>query len=482
MSKPGRLLAHVSLSVRLVSCAVGLMALALLVTGLVGSHLMHDYLLERVDRQLTGTAVRVSRDLNSASGGRLGSPLPAAYSAWVVDERGSTTRRIPPDGMDPPAGPATHPDPPTDTAQGRRPFTAAGADGSWRIVVLPLTDGHSLVMMTSLAESDATVARLVTIDLLVGVAALAVLAVLGHFLMRASLRPLRTVEVTADAIVAGDLSRRIPHQSPRTETGRLGQALNAMLSQIESAVAARQASEAAARDSEKRMRQFIADAGHELRTPLTSIRGYAELARRTPGDPGRLMHLMRRTHEGATRMAALVDDLLLLARLDQRRRAARLSVDLFQLAVDAVLDARVRDPRRPIELIRLDAPADATAPVPLLGDPGQLRQVLDNLLSNALLHTPPLTAVELRIGMRETSAVIEVADEGPGLTPQQASRVFERFYRATGTQHPAGTGLGLSIVAALVAAHGGSVELDTTPGAGCTFRAVLACHPDAAIA
>ncbi|WP_338674284.1 HAMP domain-containing sensor histidine kinase [Streptomyces sp. SCSIO 30461] len=472
MSRTRRLLAHIPLSLRLLLCATGLVTVALLATGFLGSHLLYGYLLERLDRQLTGTATRISHEIDSPRSDRLASPLPAAYTAWIVDEAGTLIRRIPPHEDSPPNSLLTTLAAPS-SIRAHQPFTTSGADGDWRGVALPLSGGRTLVTMTSLAESEATVARLVAIDLLVGAGAVIALACVGHLLVHASLRPLRTIEVTAESIVAGDLSCRVPVHPAWTEAGRLGRALNAMLNQIESAVNAQRASESAARDSEERMRTFIADASHELRTPLTSLRGYAELAHQTPHEPAQLMHLMQRIQDGGTRMAALVEDLLLLARLDQHRPRAHLPADVFDLAVAAVLDARARDPHRPIELVRLDNPQDTTTPVPVLGDVDQLRQILDNLLTNALTHTPESASIEVRIGLRETTAVIEVADEGPGMTAQQAERVFERFYRTAAARTHPGTGLGLSIVAALAAAHKGTTQLETAPEAGCTFRVIL---------
>ncbi len=344
------------------------------------------------------------------------------------------------------------------------------------------------------------------------------LAVLGVAIVRASLRPLTDIEKTAQAIAAGDLSRRVPDQDPRTEVGRLGRSLNRMLAQIESSFQARTRSEAAARRSEERMRQFVADASHELRTPLTAMRGYAEYYRQrggvrddteavaeassgtapaelTAGDPAAAMvphngtgqlsgpdldRIMQRVEQESARMGVLVEDMLLLARLDQQRPLERHPVDLLTLAADAVQDARIIAPDRSIEL----SVGSATAFL-VLGDEVRLRQVIGNLMSNALTHTPDGTPVTVRIlaGPREPvpSIVLEVTDQGPGLPPDQAERVFERFYRAdqARTRKAGGTGLGLAIVAALVVAHGGTVALRTAPGEGATFRVTLPLAPEA---
>jgi signal transduction histidine kinase len=303
---------------------------------------------------------------------------------------------------------------------------------------------------------------------------LAVLGGAGYLLVRNSLRPLREVERTAQAIAAGDLSQRVPVGDDHTEVGRLSTALNGMLSRIEAAFLAQQASEEQARTSENRMRRFVADASHELRTPLTSIRGFAELYRQgavaTTDDTRRLMQ--RIEAEGA-RMGLLVEDLLLLARLDQQRPLTITAVDLAEIAGDAVHDARAVQPDRPIAL-HLD---DSLTDVPVvLGDEGRLRQVVGNLVGNALTHTPPDARVTVSLAEEAEHpglVVLRVADQGPGLAPEDAARVFERFYRAdasrTREDGAGGTGLGLAIVASLVAAHGGSVDLITAPGEGATF-------------
>jgi two-component system OmpR family sensor kinase len=249
-----------------------------------------------------------------------------------------------------------------------------------------------------------------------------------------------------------------------------------MLAQIEAAFRSRAQSEAAARESEQRMRRFVADASHELRTPLTSIRGFAELYRQgAVRDADATARLMRRIEDEAARMGLLVDDLLLLARLDQQRPLERQRVDLLAVATDAVHDARVVAPERRIDL-RL-APG-LTAPV-VVGDEARLRQVVGNLVTNALTHTPEDTAVTVALATEEAHGagrvVLEVRDRGPGLAPGDAERVFERFYRADSsrTRSSGGSGLGLSIVAALIAAHGGTVGVTSRVGSGTTFRVVL---------
>jgi len=265
---------------------------------------------------------------------------------------------------------------------------------------------------------------------------------------------------TARAIAAGDMRRRIRRTDERSEVGRLGSALNGMLSQIEAAFAER-------RMSETRLRRFVADASHELRTPLTSIRGYAELLRKgaLTDDDAQRRAAERIEHEAA-RMGVLVDDLLLLARLDQGRPLERERVDLAKVAGDAVEGARASDPGRPVG-------AELEAGALVDGDAVRLRQVVDNLLANAAVHTPPGTPVKVRVARRGRWVDLEVADEGPGLAPEQAERVFDRFYRAAEARQRPGTGLGLSIVAALAEAHGGTAAVHAEPGSGARFVVTL---------
>ena len=371
----------------------------------------------------------------------------------------------------------------------------------------------TLIIGVDLGDINGTISQLAGIDLIVSVIIVVGLAVVGVAIVRASLRPLSDIEKTARAIAAGDLSRRVPDQDPATEVGQLGRSLNSMLAQIETSFDARTRSEAAARRSEERMRQFVADASHELRTPLTAMRGYAEYYRQlggmqddaqhaeppeSPGSAtgsgpahdalgsnGRLTRadmdrIMQRVEQESARMGVLVEDMLLLARLDQQRPIEHRPVDLLTLAADAVQDARIIAPDRDITL---DVGSGAAFLV--LGDEVRLRQVIGNLMNNALTHTPDGTPVTVRVlaGPREPvpSVVLEVADQGPGLPQDQAEHVFERFYRAdqARTRTAGGTGLGLAIVAALVAAHDGTVALKTAPGQGATFRITLPLDPEA---
>jgi two-component system OmpR family sensor kinase len=464
---------------RLITTVLALSIVALTVMGIFGARLLRGYLLNRVDDQLIAAA---SAFPDWDGGAVLQAGLPSQYHfefqgrTRTVQEPSKLTDKPPPDL------PAISPE-----EANAKPFTADAirGDGSWRAVALRAVDRDgnvqgTLIIASSLDEVDDTVNRLSTIDLLVGGAVIAGLALAAYTMVRTALRPLTKIEQTAAAIAGGDLSRRVDDDDPNTEVGRLGLALNTMLEQIETAFRARQASEATARRSEEKMRRFVADASHELRTPLTSIRGFAELHRQgAVTDPTEVSRLLSRIEDEAKRMGLLVDDLLLLARLDQQRPFEHGPVDLRTLAIDAVEAARATAPDRDI---RLDLPMDdddADRGLVVAGDEPRLRQVLSNLLDNALAYSPadaPITVLggRTRRDGRDL-AFVEVRDRGPGMIPEQAERVFERFYRTDRARSRAqgGTGLGLSIVAAITAAHGGTVELDTAPGEGATFRVLL---------
>ena len=317
-----------------------------------------------------------------------------------------------------------------------------------------------------------TAHRLLALEVLVSCAILIALAGAAWLTVRIGLRPLEQMAETAGQIAAGDLSRRVEETDDRTEVGRLGSALNVMLGRIETAFREREASEA-------RLRRFVADASHELRTPLTSIRGYAELFQHGLADrPADLDTAMRRIDSESTRMAGLVDDLLLLARLDQGRPLEREQVDLTTLASDAAQDARAVDPSR---TVTYEAPASCT----IIGDEGRLRQLLGNLVANALSYSPSGSPVEIVVSSTPAEdhttqwVRISVVDHGPGIAPEAAPHVFERFWRSDPGRVRAhgGAGLGLSIVAAVADAHGGRVLLTETPGGGATFTVELPAEP-----
>jgi two-component system OmpR family sensor kinase len=452
------------LRVRLVAGLVLLVAVGLLVAGVAATSALRSYQLTRVDEQLV-QAVRAPElrgdGPEGPDGPRGRGRLPGERYLAVLDTDGRVVRADA--GRDGPDLPQL------DVAEVRdrdvRPFTVDGEHGgSWRAVAAPLQSGAgSVVVASDLGEVERTVDRLVLLQVAIGVLVLAGVSGLGYVVVRSSLRGLAEVEEAAAAVAAGDLTRRVPARDPRTEVGSLAASFNGMVSQVQSAFATRAA-------SEDRLRRFVADASHELRTPLTSIRGFAELHRQgAVTAPADLSRLLGRIEDEATRMGLLVEDLLALARLDEQRPLQVVDVDLAVLVADAVHDARAVQPRRPLSAVAADD-------VPVLrGDEARLRQVLANLLSNALQHTPVEAAVQVRLQRRGLDVVVEVADDGPGMAPDDADRAFERFFRAdpSRTRASGGSGLGLSIVAALVHAHGGRLELDTAPGRGAVFRVLL---------
>ena len=398
---------------------------------------------------------------------------------------------------------------------------AQSGGGRWRALGFPAsfidpqgnTVSGTVIVAEDVSNVYGTLQQLTAVDLIVSVVIVFVLLIAGIAVVRANLRPLVDIEETAGEIADGHLNRRVPERDPRTEIGSLGRSLNIMLSQIETAFHSREESEAAAHQSEERMRRFIADASHELRTPLTAIRGFAEYYRQrgglvarwdkeeaaaspdeagagapalgsglTPDDLDRIMH---RVEKEAARMGLLVEDLLLLARLDQQRPLARQPIDLLSLAADAVHDARLLAPDRTVDLS-----VQPGAAFLVIGDEPRLRQVIGNLMSNALTHTPDGSPIEVSIGSgtldprapdSAPAVTLDVIDHGPGMSPEQAHRVFERFYRAdqARTRATGGSGLGLAIVRALVTAHGGVASVRTAPGRGATFRIALPLAPEA---
>jgi two-component system, OmpR family, sensor kinase len=472
------------LRVTLVAAMLGLVTIALIVIGVAGSTLLQRYLLNRVDNQLRASAnsvaAQVLRNNGPADLGPVarGSPVGSFYVA-LAD---STGQLAPGSGAYPRPGELAPPAPrlsaPTSTfveARDQKAFTVPSVQGSrrWRVFVVALPGNlGSVTVAFPLDDVNNTVNRLIAIDAVVSAIVLALLAGVGYFTVRGSLRRLVEVERTAEAIAAGDLSRRVAVADGHTEVGRLGSSLNTMLGQIEDAFHAQERSEMNARASEERMRRFVADAGHELRTPLTSVRGFAELYRiGAVADEAELDRVMKRIEDEALRMGLLVEDLLLLARLDQQRPLECRPVELLALATEAVTDLHALHPERPVRLIT-DPEGD---PPVVMGDESRLRQVLGNLLANAVAHTPAGTRIRVTILIEGSSAVLGVSDDGPGMRPEDTARVFERFFRAdpSRVRSSGGSGLGLSIVAALVAAHGGRVDVQSAEGRGTTFTVRL---------
>jgi two-component system OmpR family sensor kinase len=475
----------VTLRVRLTIALVALVAAGLLVSDVATYTALRSYLVKRVDQQLLSSSHQVLFALSSSEspgpgpGPGDGDPiLPSGTFGVILDSSGAEVGRpvvfnYGGDVLAPPELPDTiH----RGTLRDPSLFTvdSQGDGPRYRVAALGLTDGSTLVVAIPLTELTHTLNRLLLIAGAVTLVVLATMALLSMVTVRRGLRPLEKIEVTAEAIAAGDLSRRVEETDPRTEVGRLGASLNVMLGRIEEAMDERRASEEA-------LRRFLADASHELRTPLTSIRGYAELFRRGASDnPADTALAMRRIEQEGERMGVLVEDLLFLARAGQGRPIARDPVDLVRVARDAVHDARAVDPTRGIVL---DVPDALTVP----GDDDRLRQVMANLLSNALTHTPAGTPVTVRVSEDDGWAEVQVSDRGPGLAAGEAAHVFEPFYRADparGRDHDAddteegkGTGLGLAIVAAIAEAHGGSAGVDSEPGDGATFNVRLPVDP-----
>ena len=471
---------RVPLRVTLVALLVGLVTAALAVTGVAATSLLQNYLLEQQDRDLRSAADGYARNRTViaacldprrellAADTYLACVAPGADEVDVIAVRPDERDEVP-DVDEAVVG---------KLLEGGPPITvrADGRHGNWRVTAVPLPEGYTLVVASGAGRDDGVVGRLIAAQVVVGLVVLVLLGATGYVLVRNSLRPLDEVERTAKAIAAGDLSQRVPAGDERTEVGRLTVALNGMLGRIESAFRAQQESEERARGTAERMRRFVADASHELRTPLTSIRGFAELYRQgAVTDEDDVRRLMQRIEAEGARMGLLVEDLLLLARLDQQRPLSIAPVDLAEVAGDAVHDAQALQPDRPVTL-RLD---ESLTEIPVvLGDGARLRQVVGNLVTNALTHTPPTAAVTVSLAEDAGSpdhVVLQVADEGPGMAPGDAERVFERFYRAdtSRTRAAGGTGLGLAIVASLVAAHGGTVDLVTAEGRGAVFTVRL---------
>jgi two-component system, OmpR family, sensor kinase len=499
---PLRLPRPLSLRGRLLAALLVLLFCGLAVADLATYAALRSFLLGRVDQQLDAAYGSVERALPALGGHgvdarwlrQLGQVAPGVFVEWrdrdgqVVDVPGGGGGARPSSPLLPERLPAPQPRPGAHDQVAYLTVPAVGRGGpAYRARVTPFPFGQgTLVVALPLGDLNATLQRLLLVEALVTATVLAAAIAVGLWLVRLGLRPLDDISTTAATIAKGDLTRRVARSDPDTEVGRLGQALNGMLGQIEAAFAERRASEARLRQSDERLRRFAGDASHELRTPLAAIRAYAELFRRGADQhPEDLPRLLRRIESEAARMGGLVDDLLLLARLDQGRPLERRPVDLGAVAAQAVEAARAVEPGRPLEL-----GIGVTDSVEVLGDRDRLRQVVDNLLANVRAHTPPDTPACVRVwsDAEAGAGVVEVADDGPGLTMEQAERVFERFYRADSSRSRApaesgrsgGTGLGLSIVAAIAAAHDGRALVRSTPGDGAVFRVELPLLAEAA--
>jgi two-component system, OmpR family, sensor kinase len=512
-----------SLRAKLIASLLALVVIALVVISVVGAMFMRTYLIGQADTTLrsgnlqneAGYAVNDLLTGNACQ--RLEQSLATqGYAVWWIPPAGPIQQVVYPlsagfstscqgTGYGPTTQALTAVEPALVADSGlTTTIPGQGPGERWRIISESeaLTNGGgtgTMIIGMNVSSVYTTIQQLTGVDVIVSIVILSVLALAGFAVVQTNLRPLVDIEETAGEIAAGHLNRRVPERDPRTEIGSLGRSLNIMLSQIEAAFHAREQSEEAAHQSEERMRRFIADASHELRTPLTAIRGFAEYYRQRGGlvldndgpsapgglTPDDLERIMQRVEKEAARMGLLVEDLLVLARLDQQRPLARQPVDLLTLAADAVGDARLLAPARDIDLS-----VQPGAAFLVIGDEPKLRQVIGNLMSNALTHTPEGTPIQVSIssGVLDPRAsdptpavLLDVIDHGPGMTPEQASRVFERFYRAdqARTRATGGSGLGLAIVDALVAAQGGIASVQTAKGQGATFRIALPLAPEA---
>jgi two-component system OmpR family sensor kinase len=342
-----------------------------------------------------------------------------------------------------------------------RPFTIKAKGENFRVLALSLPSSlGSVAIAQSLNDVDRTLSRLQWLFFLIGFVIVCLIAIASRTMIKVGLKPLSDVEDTAEKIAGGDLSARLPDAKPSTEVGRLTTSLNTMLSRIEESFALR-------KSSEDKLRRFVADASHELRTPLTAIRGFAELHRQgaVAGEED-TKQLLSRIEGESIRMGSLVEDLLLLARLDQAREMEHLPVNIAKVTRDAVASAQVAGPEHPISLIG-DVDELYT-----LGDQHRIHQVIANLLANARTHTPAGTSITLSIAQSNDGITIAVSDNGPGLSENDQKRIFERFYRADSSRvriDGEGSGLGLSIVDAVMKAHGGSVSVSSKLGKGAIF-------------
>jgi two-component system OmpR family sensor kinase len=531
-----RLSSRTPLRTKLIAALGMLVILALAAISSAGIMILRNYLLGQTDSSLPGYArgAQANEVPNYLTTGLAHHTLSNVTIYWLPS--GGQLAGVLTPGASPGSGgpmPSSSPlSPPVLSgaaswlaANPLQPMTvpAQSGGGRWRVVGLSSSYNNfqgntitgTVIVAVDVTQVYSTIRQLTIVDLVVSIVILIVLLIVGFAVVQANLRPLVDIEETAGEIAAGHLNRRVPERDPRTEIGSLGRSLNTMLSQIETAFHAREESEAAAHQSEERMRRFIADASHELRTPLTAIRGFAEYYRQRGGlvphwdkslaagtdeagtsgaaravlgaglTPDDLDRIMQRVEKEAARMGLLVEDLLLLARLDQQRPLSRQPIDLLSLAADAVHDTRMLAPGRTISLS-----VQPGAAFLVIGDEPRLRQVIGNLMSNALTHTPDGTPIEVSISSgildpraaEPTPAVIlDVTDHGPGMASEQAHRVFERFYRAdqARTRTKGGSGLGLAIVSALVAAHGGVASVRTAPDRGATFRVTLPLAPEA---
>ncbi|GAA1339907.1 hypothetical protein GCM10009594_09660 [Kocuria palustris] len=465
---------------------------SILLTSFVSISVVRDSLVNSIDNELRESLGTVSTALMSDM---IGSPtVNVSKRGYLLDSDGEIVAQVgstapgPVDPGEPDLSSFTRELVLQTEQSGMTVRSADGEDGSWRVVAAPQADSdYTVVTAEPLGWANGMISAVTLLTLSFGVATLLVALTVGWILITRAFTPLKRVEATAAAIAAGDLSQRISGYSSATEVGQLSMSLNRMLGQIEDAFDART-------HSENRLRQFVADASHELRTPLVSIRGYSELYRHGAlDDDEKVSQAMGRIESEATRMTQLVEDLLSLARVDNGRALEITDVDLLVLAHDAAADFAAAWPDRRITVLGPDD--SAAAPVWTRGDDARLRQVVVNLMTNAVRYTPQGTDLEIIVENPSFDAVpqeqqpavpddesaptwlaqLKIRDHGPGIKGPDRTRIFERFYRAdtSRTRETGGTGLGLSIVASVVGQHGGVVTLEETPGGGATFVVTL---------
>jgi len=456
-----------TLRARLLLAMGALLALALIVSGGAVVGLTRASLLADLDRDLLTARVA---DVQPGPP-RQNDPTGRRFALLLYNADGETVQTLP-------SGFASAPDPLPEVAISGDAALPIGIiverpaiDGSlhYRVLALRSPQGPYVVLGAPMRGLDGTIASLMRILVLVGLVVLGLLMIIGWLLIRRDLRPLERMTATAERISSGDLSQRVGVPDDGSEVGKLGHAFDGMLDQIESSFASQQQALRAKEASEQMLRQFVADASHELRTPLTTVRGYADLHHAGGLEqPAELEQAMDRIGSESRRMGALVEDLLLLARLDQGRPLRQDPVAFSGLVDEAVRDIRAVEPGRPLT-------AELEPGLTVTGDEDRLRQLVGNLLANVRVHTPPDSPVEVSLAAGEGSAVLTVTDHGPGIDPNHVDHVFDRFYRADAgrTRDRGGSGLGLAIAASIAAAHGGSISHSATPGGGATFTLTL---------
>lgn len=482
--KPVDRLPHsLSLRTQLVVVTSVLIALAIAVTSLVAISALRAQMVHQLDEEMKASSSSLVSSVGTSQTRQDGAV--GSYRVYVLDQHGNVLYSIAGADQQAENEPVlTGWDSEKVKKYHETGTTVNSRTGSndWRIMPISLessTNGQasSMVIALPLKQTNQVVALVGVLTFAFGLATLAAAIAMTWVIVTRTFEPLARVEQTAAKIAAGDLSQRIEDYNPSNEIGNLAISLNTMLAQIESSFNAQAKSEA-------KMRRFVGDASHELRTPLVSIRGYSELYRQgaLPNDEA-VATAMGRIESESKRMGQLVEDLLTLARIDERRESKLAPFDLFHLAVDASNDAYATSPDREVSLVGLtDDVAPTSAPV--IGDESRMRQVVANLLTNAMRYTPAGTPLEIAVGVREDVpgyplSVIEVRDHGPGIHGEDRERVFERFYRTdtSRSRETGGTGLGLSIVAAILEQHDGSVHIEETPGGGATFVISLPFYP-----